>query len=136
MRVDHPLHSPALSPCDFWLCVLLKNRIKKTAFRDADAVEDCGCNSGSEATSGEVSLLLCKWMKRFEWVSELDGGHVPEYALPHLHPSSKQSERVAGESLAPLDIQTHRVMRFIERFDPLDSQIHSMAGFIMQDCIV
>jgi hypothetical protein len=109
---------------------------KEKCVWDADAVEDCGCNFGSEATSGEVSLLFYKWMKRFEWVSELDGGHVPEYALPHLHSSSTQSERVAGESLTPLDIQIHRVMRFIVRFDPLDSLIHSMAGFIVQDCIV
>jgi transposase len=58
MRLDHPPYSPDSSPCDFWLFVVLKNRMKENGLRNADEVDDSVCNFWSAMTLKDVQLVF------------------------------------------------------------------------------
>jgi hypothetical protein len=78
MPLDHPPYSLDLSPGDFSLFGVLKNRIKETVFRNADEVEDFVCNSWSAVTLDEVQLAFQKWRRRLKSACEHDGEYLPE----------------------------------------------------------
>jgi hypothetical protein len=56
--LDHPPHSPELSPSDLRLFGVSKNRMKATVFGNADEVDDFVCYFWSELTLDEVRLVF------------------------------------------------------------------------------
>jgi hypothetical protein len=57
-RLPHPLYSPDLSPCDFWLFGMLKGILKDREFRSRDEIEEAITMAWNDLTFDEVQSVF------------------------------------------------------------------------------
>jgi hypothetical protein len=72
-RVPHPVCSPNLSPCDFWLFGYAKEQMKNKTITSEDNLESGLTHVWEKASVNLLQSVFHEWMTRLEWVMELDG---------------------------------------------------------------
>jgi hypothetical protein len=73
VRAPHPLYSPDLSPCDFWLFGFLKEKMKDQVFRSEEEMSEVIVESWNELTFEDIKRVFQNWMERRIWVIENSG---------------------------------------------------------------
>jgi hypothetical protein len=63
-RLPHPLYSPDISPCDFWLFGLLKGIMKDREFHSHDEIEEAITGARNGLTFEDVQGIFYDWMRR------------------------------------------------------------------------
>jgi hypothetical protein len=77
-RLPHPLYSPDLSSCDFWLLGMLKRILKDREFHSHDEIEEAITMAWNDLTFSEVQSVFHNWMNLLRWVIENGGEYIPE----------------------------------------------------------
>jgi hypothetical protein len=72
-RVAHLPYSPDLSPCDFWLFGMLKQKIQDRVFDTTEEILMANCNVRSEVTFEDLQSVFFDWIQRVEYVIEHEG---------------------------------------------------------------
>jgi histone-lysine N-methyltransferase SETMAR len=67
-RAEHPAYSPDLSPCDFWLFGLLKEKLKDRELQGISSLHRSITELWDAVTFEEVQAVFREWMKRLSWV--------------------------------------------------------------------
>jgi hypothetical protein len=101
-RVSHPPYSPELSPCDFWLFGILKQKMKERVFQSEKQMLAAITESWNELTFEDIQRVFHNWMERVIWVIANSG----EYS---------QSEMVG----LPLTLPDQEIARGSGLFYPL-----------------
>jgi hypothetical protein len=69
-HAEHPLHSPDLSPCDFWLFGFLKEMLKDRQLRGVHSLHQAITDLWDELTFEDVHAIFLERMKCLSWVIE------------------------------------------------------------------
>jgi transposase len=67
-RAPHPPYSPELSPCDFWLFRILKQKMKERGFQSEEQILAAISESWNELTFEYIQRVFHNWMERLTWV--------------------------------------------------------------------
>jgi transposase len=67
-RDPHPPHSPDLSPCDFWLFGILKQKMKERVFQSEEQILAAITESRNELTFEDIQRVFHNWIERLLWV--------------------------------------------------------------------
>jgi hypothetical protein len=67
-RVLHPSYSPDLSPCDFWLFGISKQKMKERVFQSEEQILADMTESWNEFTFENSQRVFHNWMERRIWV--------------------------------------------------------------------
>jgi transposase len=62
-RAPHPYYSPDLSPCNFWLFGILKEKMKDRVFRSEEQNLGTITKSWNELTFEEIQRVFQNWME-------------------------------------------------------------------------
>jgi hypothetical protein len=65
-RVPHPSYSPDVSPCDFWLFRMLKQKIKDRVFQTVEEIMIAFHRAEDELTLDDLHSVLFNCTERFE----------------------------------------------------------------------
>jgi hypothetical protein len=77
-RVPHLPYSPDLSPCDFWLFGILKDKIKDRLFRTIEEIITAVHRVWSEMTLDDLQSVFFNWMERLEYVIDHEGEYYTD----------------------------------------------------------
>jgi hypothetical protein len=77
-RVPHPPYSPDLSPSDFWLFGMLKDRIKDRLFRAIEEIITAVHRVWSEVTLDDLQSVFFNWMERLGYVIDHEGEYYTD----------------------------------------------------------
>jgi hypothetical protein len=61
-RAPHGAYSPDLSPCDFWLFGILKQKMKERIFQSEEQIFASVCESWDELTFEDIQRVFHNWM--------------------------------------------------------------------------
>jgi transposase len=75
VRAPHPLYSPDLSPCAFWLFGFLREKMKDRVFRSEEEISEAIVESWNELTFEDIQRVFQNWMERLIWVIENSGDY-------------------------------------------------------------
>jgi hypothetical protein len=75
VRVAHPLYSPYLSPCEFWLFGMLKQKTQDRVFDATEEILTAIRNVWSEVTFEDLQSVFFDWIQRVGYAF----GHEVEY---------------------------------------------------------
>jgi transposase len=67
-RATHPSYSPDLSPYDFWLFEILKQKMKERVFQSEEQILAAITESWNELTFEDIQRVFRNWMERLMWV--------------------------------------------------------------------
>jgi transposase len=67
-RAPRPSYSPDLSPCDFWLFGILKQKTKERVFQSEEPILAAITESWNELTFEDIQRVFHNWMERLIWV--------------------------------------------------------------------
>jgi transposase len=67
-RAPHPPYSPDLSPCDFRLFGILKQKMKERVFQSEGEILAAVTESWNEFTFEDIQRVFHNWMERLIWV--------------------------------------------------------------------
>jgi hypothetical protein len=67
-RAPHPPYLPDLSPCEFWLFGILKQKMKKRVFQSEEQILAAIIESWSELIFEDIQRVFHNWMERLIWV--------------------------------------------------------------------
>jgi hypothetical protein len=76
-RVAHPPYSPNLSPCDFSLFGMLKQKMKDRELSGVEEIMNAVQEIWREVTLERLQSVFFNWIERFEYVIE----HNVEYYI-------------------------------------------------------
>jgi hypothetical protein len=79
-RVAYPHYSPDLSPCDFWLFGMLKQKMKDREFCGVKEIMNAVQEIWREVTLERLQSVFFNWIERLEYVIEHDWEY---YINPH-----------------------------------------------------
>jgi histone-lysine N-methyltransferase SETMAR len=79
-RVARPPYSPDLSPCDFWLFDVLKQKMKDRQFSGVEEIMNAVQEIRREVTLERLHSVFFNWIERLEYVIEHDWEY---YINPH-----------------------------------------------------
>jgi hypothetical protein len=79
-RVAHPPYSPDLSPCDFWLFGMLKQKMKDREFSGVEEIMNAVQEIWREVTLERLQSIFFNWIERLEYLIEHDWEY---YINPH-----------------------------------------------------
>jgi hypothetical protein len=68
VRAPHLPYSPDLSPCDFWLFGILKQKMKERAFQSEEQILTAITESWNELTFEDIRRVFHNWMEYLIWV--------------------------------------------------------------------
>jgi hypothetical protein len=71
-RITHPSYSPYLSPCDFWLFGMLKQKMKDREFSGVEEIINAVQEIWREVTLERLQSVFFNWIERFEYAIEHD----------------------------------------------------------------
>jgi hypothetical protein len=77
-RAPHPLYSPDLRPCDFWLFEFLKESMKGMELSTKDQIVETIATIWRGVTFDTLKPVLQEWMQRLNSVIENNGKHYFE----------------------------------------------------------
>jgi histone-lysine N-methyltransferase SETMAR len=72
-RVAHAPYSRDMSPCDFWLFGMLKQKIQDPMFETTQEILMPICKVWSEVTFEDLQSVFFDWIQRVEYVIEHEG---------------------------------------------------------------
>jgi hypothetical protein len=64
LRTPHPLYSPDISPCDFWLFGMLKQIARDREFSSSDEIENAIAQVWNGLTFDDVQSMFQDWIRR------------------------------------------------------------------------
>jgi transposase len=67
-RTPHPPSSPDLSPCDFWLYEILKQKMKERVFQSEEQILATITERWNELTFEDIQRVFHNWMEHLIWV--------------------------------------------------------------------
>jgi hypothetical protein len=67
-RLLHPLESPDMSLCTFWLFRMLKGVLKDHKFNSSNEIEEVITKIWDEPTSDELQNVFYSWMSHLAWI--------------------------------------------------------------------
>jgi hypothetical protein len=67
-RAPHPAYSLDLSPCDFWLFGIWKQKMKERVFQSEEQILAAINESWNELTFEDIQRVFHNWMERLIWV--------------------------------------------------------------------
>jgi hypothetical protein len=67
-RAPHSHYPPDLSPCDFWLFGILKQKMKERVFQSEEQILAATTESWNELTFEDIQRVFHNWMERLTWV--------------------------------------------------------------------
>jgi transposase len=67
-RAPHPPYSPDISPCDFWLFGILKQKMTERVFQSEEQILAAITESWNELTFEDIQKIFYNWMERLIWV--------------------------------------------------------------------
>jgi transposase len=67
-RAPHPPYSPDLSPCDFWLSGILKQKMKERVFQSKEQILAAITESWNEFTFEDIQRIFHNLMECLTWV--------------------------------------------------------------------
>jgi hypothetical protein len=76
-RALHPPYSPDISPCDFWLFGMRKQKMKDREFQSQQAFLSAVAKMWNELTFADVQCVFQKWMERRTEVVGNNGEYYP-----------------------------------------------------------
>jgi hypothetical protein len=65
-RIRHLPYSPDLSPCDFWLFGMLKQKIKDRVFQMVEEIMTAVHRVWDELTLEDIQSVFFNWIERFQ----------------------------------------------------------------------
>jgi hypothetical protein len=65
-RIPHPPYSPDLSPCDFWLFGMLKQKIKDRVFQIVEEMMTAVHRVWDELTLDDLQTIFFNWIERLK----------------------------------------------------------------------
>jgi hypothetical protein len=68
-RVSHPAYSPDLSPWDFWLFGLLKEKLKEHRLSTAEQIIEMISAIGDSTTFTELQSVFAEYIQRLTWLT-------------------------------------------------------------------
>jgi histone-lysine N-methyltransferase SETMAR len=74
-RALHPPYSLDLSPCDFWLFGILKQKMKERVFQSEEQILTAITESWNEPTFEDIQRIFHNWVERLIWVIANSGEH-------------------------------------------------------------
>jgi histone-lysine N-methyltransferase SETMAR len=72
-RAEHPPYSSDLSPCDFWLFGILKEKLKDRQSRGVQPLHQVITDLWDELTLEDVQAVFLEWMNHLSWAIESKG---------------------------------------------------------------
>jgi hypothetical protein len=76
-RAPHPLHSPDISTCDFWLFGMLEHKMKDRQFQSQQAIFSVVAKMWNDVTFADVQCVFQEWMEHLTWVVGNNGEYYP-----------------------------------------------------------
>jgi histone-lysine N-methyltransferase SETMAR len=76
-RATDPPYSPDISPCDFWLCGVLKHNMKDREFRIQQTILSAVAKMWNDLIFADVQRVFQEWMDRLTWVIGNNGEYSP-----------------------------------------------------------
>jgi hypothetical protein len=67
-RAPHPSYSPDLSPCNFWLFGMLKQKMKEGGFQSEEQNLAAVTENWNELTFEDIQIVFHDWTERLIWV--------------------------------------------------------------------
>jgi hypothetical protein len=64
--VPHPPYSPNMSPCNFWLFRILKQKIKDRVFQTVEEIMTAFRRGWDELTLDDLQSIFFNWIEGFE----------------------------------------------------------------------
>jgi transposase len=80
-RTPHPPYSPDLSPCDFWLFGILKQKMKERVFQSEEQILAAITDSWNELTFEDIQRVFHNRMERLIWVIANSGEYYQLYMV-------------------------------------------------------
>jgi hypothetical protein len=77
-RAPHPLYSPDLSPCDFWIFGLMKHSLKDREIRAVQGLISALTNLWDDITFEDVQVVFLDWMELISSVINNNGWYYIE----------------------------------------------------------
>jgi hypothetical protein len=77
-QLPHPVYSPDLSPCDFWLFGILKGILKDREFHSHDEIEEAMRMAWNDLTVDEAQRVFHNGINRLRSVIENEGEYITE----------------------------------------------------------
>jgi hypothetical protein len=74
-RLSHPVYSPDVSPCDFWLFGMLKGNMKDRAFQTIEEILEAVTLIWNGVTFEQLQTVFLNWMEHLEWVISNGGDY-------------------------------------------------------------
>jgi hypothetical protein len=72
-RAPHPSYSPDLSPCNFWLFGMVKQKIKDRELCSAQEALRSLSDTWSHLSFEDIQRMFLEWMDHLTWAIENDG---------------------------------------------------------------
>jgi hypothetical protein len=76
-RAPHPLCSPDISQCDFWLFGMLRQKMKDREFQSQQAILSLVAKMWNDPIFADVQRAFQEWMERLAWVVANNGEYYP-----------------------------------------------------------
>jgi hypothetical protein len=73
----HPLYSPDISPCDFWLFGMREHKMKDWEFQSQQTILSAVANMWNDLTFADVQGVFQECMERLTWVIGNNGEYSP-----------------------------------------------------------
>ena len=74
--LKHPPYSPDLSPCDFWLFPLIKQRLREMINNSLDDVIDRFSKEVNKLISSDFNKCFDEWIRRCKEVCQKNGDYI------------------------------------------------------------
>jgi hypothetical protein len=76
-RAPHPLYSPDISSCDFWLFGMLKHKMKDREFQSQQVILSTVAKTWNDLTFAGVQRVFQEWIERLTCVIGNNGEYYP-----------------------------------------------------------
>ena len=79
--LEHPLYSPGLSPCDFFLFPEIKSALRGTRFESIDTVKAKGTELMNKLSEDGLQHCFQQWKIHMEWCRDRGGEYIEGGAI-------------------------------------------------------
>jgi hypothetical protein len=73
LRAPHPLYSPDIRPCDFWMYGDFKEKLKDCHLQGPEEILTAFQELWNDLTFEEWQMVFESWRDRLRWINEHDG---------------------------------------------------------------
>ena len=76
MIIPHPVYSPDIAPCDFWLFGKLKEHLKGKRFDNENELFDTLLTFSIQISKDEIKKVFNEWIRRLHEIIENHGEYI------------------------------------------------------------